>query len=647
MSKPSIQLPRGKWAILSYSGGAIVVLLVLMTIFSPSAKTNLPGGGETFIVPQSALTISVTQSGTIRASEQEILKCEVEGSATLIFLIEEGTLVKEGDLLVELDSSNLEDALVDQEITLQNREASYIGARENLAVVKNQTESDLSLAELTYTFAMEDLKQYREKQLPKDINDADAKIALTKSSLASADSKLEWSERLATEEYISRLELESDQNNQQKAELDYKSALAEKDLLETATSKRQLAQLSSDVDQARMAQERTKLKASADIVQAEANLAAAEAEFNRQQEKREKLVQQIEKTKIYAPREGLVVYATTAESNRRGNQEPLDEGQTVRERQDLIHLPTAETMVADILVHESNLEKLRLGLPVVLKVDALPGKTYTGQILRIAPLPDAQSRWMSPDLKVYPAVIEIDGRNAELRTGMSCQAEIIVDQIEDAMYVPVQAVIKSGNQSVVFVEQKNEFIKTPVDVGLDNNRMIHIKSGIAANDVVLLTPPLEEGMVAEAGIGRSGDVDMDQLNSRLKDARENDQGAVIRNDNGVGRPGRGDTEGARQASPDGAGPAGREAAAAGGPGGGGMGEASSEQRQQMRARFENMTPEQRAEMDKMRERMQSMTPEERRAEMQKLMGGAGGQRGAGGPRGEGGQRGGRPAGGQP
>ena len=110
-------------------------------------------------------------------------------------------------------------------------------------------------------------------------------------------------------------------------------------------------------------------EATADVVQAEAELDAKESAFKQQQAKLQKIAEQIEKTMVYAPTEGLVVYATSSQRGGgfRGPQiEPLDEGQSVRERQELIHLPTVDSFKAEVGVHEANLSKIAIGQPVIL-----------------------------------------------------------------------------------------------------------------------------------------------------------------------------------------------------------------------------------------------------------------------------------------
>ncbi len=559
----------------------------------------------TFSVRQGPLTISVVESGTIQAQEQEIIKNEVEGQATIIYLIPEGTLVEKGELLVELEASRLQDDLVEQKIRVQNAEAAFVRARENLEVVKNQTKSDISRAELDYKFAQGDQKQYLEGEYPQELKEAESRIILAREELERADEKLKWSEQLYKEKFIAQTELDADRLTHKRAKLDDELARTAKQLLENYTHARQIAQLSSDVDQAKMALERVKLKANADIVQAQADHKAKEAEFGQQQSKLEKVKRQISKTKIYAPRAGLVVYASSAKSSHRGNDDPLDEGSSVRERQELIYLPTADDMMAELQIHESNLDKVRIGLPVRVTVDALKGKTFMGLVSKIAPLPNAYRMRMNPDLKVYDTQVRLEGKNGDLRSGMSCQAEIVIDQFDDAIYVPVQAIVRSGTQHVAYVRNGRDFEKTPVQIGSDNNRMVRVISGLSKNQEVLLTPPLEPSAIVEDK-RLVGGPETEQMKQHIEESKriaaaQPQRGPAAGTDRGSGEGWGGDdrrgegprAEGRRGEGRRGDGQRGDRVREGGDGRRGGFGNMTPEQREEMRKRFENMSPEER------------------------------------------------------
>ena len=485
----------------SLKWGAIIVailFIVLYFLFFRKSKRNIHDSSNvpTFIVIRGPLTISVIESGTIKASEQIIIKNEVEGKTSILWLIEEGKNVAKGDLLIELDASNLINEEIDQEIGVQNTEAAYIGARENLAVIKNQSQSDIDKAKLDFSFSKQDLEKYLKGEYPNERKEAESRITLAQEDLTRSRDKLEWSEKLYNEKYISESELRADELALKKTELELELEKNNLNLLENFTYTKRIAELKSDVKQTEMTLEREVRKAKADEVQAVAEFKAKESEFNRQKDKLLKIKEQIIKTKIYAPADGLVIYATSAKSSgRHGSTEPLAEGQEMRERQELIYLPTASAVKAEVSIHEASLKKVKLNLPAKVTVDALPDRSFLGKVIKIAPLPDAQSTWMNPDLKVYPTEIYLDSNSAFLRSGMSCKAEIIIAQYEDAVYIPVQAVIRIGDQSTAYIVEGASSKPRKIEIGLDNNRMVRIISGLEPGEVVSLKPPLDASTV--------------------------------------------------------------------------------------------------------------------------------------------------------
>ncbi len=583
---------RKTWLMLG-SGMALLVLILILAV----ATASRAGAGvyPTFMVQKGPLTISVSERGTIRARQQEVIKCRVEGQTTIIYLVEEGTPVKKGDLLVELDSSKLQDTKVNQQIQVQNAEANFIRARENLEVVKNQAKADVAKATLDSQFAKEDLRQYDEGEYPNVLRAAESKITIANEELERAREKLRWTKVLFNEKYVSQTELQADVLSEKKSALDLEQARAELKLLQEYTYKRKVDELKSNVDQTTMALERAIRKSAADLAQAEADLTAKQSEFQRQNSQLDKTLRQIESCKMISPTDGLVVYATTGQGGGfRGSQEPLDEGATVRERQDLIYLPTATDMMAEVKIHESNLDKIRVGLPVVISVDAIPGKSLTGRVSRIAPLPDATSMWMNPDLKVYNTEITIDGDGSALKTGMSCHAQIIVENYPDSLFVPIQAVVRDRGQPVVYVMNGNKPQRREIEVGLDNNDRVRVLSGVKEGEIVWAAPP-----IPDAGNGNgnqvkvAADLKVPPPSTRPVSPRTTAPSSLA------------------QTRPT-TGPAGAPGA----------------------IDWRNMTDEQRAEARK--RLMESMTPEQRQAfEERRRQGGGGGPGGPGGPGGGG------------
>jgi len=470
--------------------GAVVIVAIVGVLVWGGSGGRKAMAATLFAVEEGPLTISVTENGTIKNRDQVILKSEVEGRTAILFLVPEGTNVRKGDLLVELDGSGLEEQRASQSITVINAEASFIRARENLAVAKNQAESDVTQARQDLKFAELDLKKYVEGEYPQALQQADADITIATEEVKRAEEKLNWSRKLHAQRYLSLVDLQADELAQKKAELELDLAKNRKQVLEEFSHKRDLETRESAVSQATMALERVTRKAAADTVQAEADLRAKEQEFERQKAKLEKIETQLRKTKIVAPVDGMVVYATTGRGGgRRDSDQPLAEGQEIQERGELIYLPTAESMLAEVKIPESSLKKVKVGMACRVSVDAVPNRTFAGRVAKIAVLPDATSWWGNPDLKVYNTEIHLDD-GAELRAGMSCRAEIVVETYPQALFVPIQCVVRERGRTVVYQESQKGPVPVPVEVGLDNNSMVRILSGVKKGERVLLNPPL-------------------------------------------------------------------------------------------------------------------------------------------------------------
>ncbi len=475
---------------------AVVVLVPLLGHWKAGSSVNLPE--PLFTVAEGPLTISVIETGSIQSKDKVIVRCVAEGRNTILSIVPEGKIVQTGDLLVELDSSPILEKQSDQQLRLENTSASFTQSRERLAVTRNQCQADIEKAELDLKFAKLNLEKYTEGEYPNDLRQAEADIAIANEELQRADDKLIWSKKLSDAGYITRSELQGDELARKRAELSIELTQNKLNLLKKYTSVEGLERRKSDVSQTTMALERTRRRAASDIVQAEADLHARESENERQKVVLDKTTRQIEACRITAPSNGMVVYATSV-SGRRWNQEPLGVGQQVIERQELIYLPTDSGMMAEIRIHESSLAKVRLDLPVRVTVDALPGRIFLGTLGKIGVLPDANRSWMNPDLKVYICEVYFTDTGEGLRPGMNCQAEVVIEEYADAVYVPVQCVTRLNDKNVVYLMAHGKPEARTVEIGLDNNRMIHIKSGVKPGEQVLLAPPLADQGKKAAG----------------------------------------------------------------------------------------------------------------------------------------------------
>lgn len=144
-------------------GGAL--LLVLLAILAwrgtrPDEDLSIVGGEMTHTVKRGDLRISFTEKGEIKSSKSQEIFCEVEGRSTIVSVVPEGTSVEAGDLLVELDSSELTQMENQQKISVEQATAAYQSAEAQLEIQKSLNESSIQQAELSLLLAEIDLEKY-------------------------------------------------------------------------------------------------------------------------------------------------------------------------------------------------------------------------------------------------------------------------------------------------------------------------------------------------------------------------------------------------------------------------------------------------------------------------------------------------------
>ena len=96
---------------------------------------------------------------------------------------------------------------------------------------------------------------------------------------------------------------------------------------------------------------------------------------------------------------------------------------------------------------------------------------------------------MNPDLKVYLTDVSIDGTHDSLKTGMTGKVEVLIDELKDVLYVPIQSVVTVDEKELCYVKAGGRTEKREVETGLFNDDFVEIKSGLTEGENVLLNPP--------------------------------------------------------------------------------------------------------------------------------------------------------------
>ncbi len=156
----------------------------------------------------------------------------------------------------------------------------------------------------------------------------------------------------------------------------------------------------------------------------------------------------------------------------------------------LIQLPDLSSLKATAKINEVDIAKISKGLNVEIKPDAFSDSIFTGRVNAVANL--AVNKSKESRAKVFPVEILINETNKNLLPGLTVSCRLIIDQIDDVLYVPIEAVNTEGDKSFVYKKSGSGYNKVEVEVGTSNSDYTIITKGLSEKDEVALSLPFKE-----------------------------------------------------------------------------------------------------------------------------------------------------------
>ncbi|HZN36594.1 MAG TPA: HlyD family efflux transporter periplasmic adaptor subunit, partial [Pirellulaceae bacterium] len=365
----------------------------------------------------------------------------------------EGTHVEPGDIVVELDSSSLEQERTTQLISVTGQKALHVQAENKLAAAQ--------IARREYEFG---IFVSEERLLI-----ADAYVA--QQTMSTAEAGLEQARRLFNRAIINAKQVEASIFAVEDARNRLIAAEAKLKNLREFTRDKMLKTFDSD------------------IATASADVSAQEAKLTLEERKLREIEEQIAKCTIRAPVAGEVVHANEYDSNN-GNVQAdfvVTAGAAVRERQPIIRIPSSKEMQVRATVNQARVTLVKAGMPVTIRVDALKDQLIHGEVVKVNPYADPGS-WSSGNIKRYATFVRVPNPPPGLRSGMNAEVRIHIEQEPDALQVPVQALTQHEGRFYGLVQHGENYETREVTIRSTNDKVATIGSGLSQGDIVVMNP---------------------------------------------------------------------------------------------------------------------------------------------------------------
>ncbi len=393
----------------------LVLLSAFFVLLGCNSKKDI--GVQTYEIKKGKFYIDIVETGELNATRSKnVFSPAISwryGMLKINSLVEDGSDVKKGDILVLFDPSEIYKARIDANANLEIAQADYNKLLAEQESRIQELVSNLKINEISYEIA---------------------KIKL---------------EQASYEADVTKKEIEL---NLEKTEIDLKKARNEIE------------------NQKKIHKE--------EGVQSLLRIKQLKSEVNKANETLKKLI-------VTSPGDGIAII----NKNRR-TRNKWQVGDQPWPGSALIQLPDLNELKVETEINEVDIAKIKLGQPAEIRLDAFSEIVYPGKVTSVATLAKFKDEEKS-NIKVFPIEVILDEISKELLPGMTVSCRIIVDEMEDMLYIPIEALFKEPTGSFVYLKSGKGFKKVPVVTGMANNDYIIISEGVDKGDVVALSLPPE------------------------------------------------------------------------------------------------------------------------------------------------------------
>lgn len=485
-TKPSRRWMR--WILLA--GVCLLIIAAGVFLWATPWRDDVISSGPTASVRQGPMTVSVVESGELKSERRKVISNELRWPVIIKEVVAEGTRVQKGQTIIEFECKELIEAIEQEELQVTTAKNNYTQAEQNFSLKKEEVDNNILKAERALQEAGENKTLYIEHEHPIKLYDLESQRQLAQEDLRLAQKRLDFmlevNARPNLESPYSKSEIETRTLTVDRLKNSLRKSKLGLDKFKQYDHNRKLRELREAIDDKTLALKRAKLEANKQVMIAQSNLQASKRHLEMREKRLKDLREDEKKLVVKVEKEGLVVYST-------GHRQDvvLAKGEKINPRQQLMIIPDMSTLEIRTRVYEAMIDKVKLSLPAIIRLDSKPDETFTGTVSKVAVLPNSQNRWLNPHLKVFDVTVKFDKPPVDLKPGMTCKVELILAELKNVLSVPVAAVFAEKDTIRCYRCVDGRVTPVNVVVGQMNARRVEIVSGLNQGDVVLLAPPDE------------------------------------------------------------------------------------------------------------------------------------------------------------
>jgi len=433
------------------------------------------------------LSKTIGLTGNISALQDVQLSSKISGRVLSAGPLE-GETVHAGQVIVQLDTTDLEANVRQDQAQILSAQAQVAQAQQNYQIQVTQAKQNVLNAQAAVAAANQNYLKLVRGNRPQQILEAKSQLLSAKATTANALTTLNEDKTLYAEGAIAKNVLDTaqttynvDLQQQKLQEQAYSLELSGYQNEDISAAKEQVREAQANLKN-QIANERTVLVRKADIQTAEALVSQANQKMIFDQ-------QQVSYGMVNSPIDGIIAARMT------------QPGQVASAGTALVRIVDVRTVYFQPTISDTDVSQIKPGAPVSVKVDALAGKVFSGRVAAVYPAANATNR-------LFTIRVVVDNPGSDLRPGMFARGDATTQTLRNVPIVPNFALIPVSDPSgfaantssnelisggtamppmqVAVLQPDNSVQLRPVTVGLANMQSAAITGGLRGGEQIVV-----------------------------------------------------------------------------------------------------------------------------------------------------------------
>lgn len=459
----------------------LLAMLVLFACVSAPQSGGTSPVLATYVAEGTDLDVLITQDGNLKPVDSVSLKSKEQG--TVLSIVKEGTVVKQGEVVLQIESKEVANALTTATGDVEFGGRTLSDAQADAKLYELEANKVTGDAERVLRFSELALKQYVEGKSPLQEQTMKLAVRRAENELKDANEKLARMPDLLEKGFVTPAEARTSALETEEKKSGALSKQRELEIFLEFDRPQELAKLKADVSGAELTVERTKQQITTTRTQKQDAIRRAELNLAKRQKELAELLSRQKNLELRSPADGIVVYGDPNQQ-RWGQTSELNVGSDVHRNMVVMSLPNLSRMKAMAQINEINVARIAPGQKATVTVESL-GRSFAGTVKEISNT--AVQEWGQSSKKYLATIALEDTGNTTFKPDMSCRIEIHAARLTKVVHIPVDAVtVRQGLAWCWVAGPGDRPQRREVELGQATNERVVVSKGLAVGERVLV-----------------------------------------------------------------------------------------------------------------------------------------------------------------